>query len=328
MSASKAIVVGAGVSGLSSAMRLLESGFEVEIWTRDLPARTTSSVAGAIWYPYAVGADQRVERWARESYVEFERLARVEGSGVSMRGGVEFLARGAHDANARHRAHVPRVQSLPASELPERFDRGFELALPIVEMPLYLDYLRRRFTAAGGRIVERALTSFDEALDAAPHVINCVGLAARELCGDGEMFAIRGQVVRVERADVERFVLDDYDPRGVTYVVPRSRDCVLGGTSEARREDLVPDEDATRAILARCAELEPKLRGCQVLSVAVGLRPGRSSVRVASERAHAGNTLVHNYGHGGAGVTLSWGCANEVLALVCGTARSSHATRS
>jgi D-amino-acid oxidase len=39
----------------------------------------------------------------------------------------------------------------------------------------------------------------------------------------------------------------------------------------------------------------------------VGLRPGRTAVRL--ERM--GN-IIHNYGHGGGGYTVAWGCASEV----------------
>jgi len=315
MNSARVIVVGCGVAGLSSGIRLAESGREVEIWTRDLPPRTTSSIAAAIWYPYAVGTDGRVVGWSRATYLEFARLASVEGSGVEMVRGIELLSDGAPDKNAAHRAVIAGVRELRRDELPARSARGFELALPVVEMPIYLEYLLRRFTARGGRVVERTLASLDEALDAAELVVNCTGLGSRELAHDRELVAVRGQIVRVERGAIEQFTLDDYDPRGVTYVVPRSRDCVLGGTREERREDLVPDEAATRAILERCAEVEPRLRDARVLSVAVGLRPGRASVRLESEIPRPGRKILHNYGHGGAGVTLSWGCANEVLAL-------------
>lgn len=49
--------------------------------------------------------------------------------------------------------------------------------------------------------------------------------------------------------------------------------------------------------------------------MAVGLRPGRPTVRLEAERRDGG-LLVHNYGHGGAGLTLSRGCASAVLALI------------
>jgi D-amino-acid oxidase len=283
-----------------------------------LPPRTTSSIAAAIWYPYAVGADERVVAWSRATYLEFQRLASVAGSGVEMVRGVELLAAGVPDKNSAHRAVIGGARELRRDELPARSSRGFELALPVVEMPIYLDFLLRRFTARGGRVVERVLASLDQALDAAELVVNCTGLGSRELAHDRELVAVRGQIVRVERGAIDRFTLDDYDPRGVTYVVPRSRDCVLGGTREERREDLVPDEAATRAILERCAEVEPRLREARVLSVAVGLRPGRATVRLEREDRRDGRRIVHNYGHGGAGVTLSWGCANEVLALCNG----------
>jgi D-amino-acid oxidase len=315
MKSARVIVAGCGVAGLSSAIRLIEAGREVAIWTRDLPPRTTSSIAAAIWYPDAVGTDERVVGWSRATYLEFQSLAAVAGSGVEMVRGIELLADGLDDKNAPHRAVIAGARELRRDELPARSARGFELALPVVEMPIYLDYLLRRFTSRGGRVVERVLASLDEALADADVVVNCTGLGSRELAHDGGMVAVRGQIVRVECGAIERFTLDDYDPRGVTYVVPRSRDCVLGGTREERREDLVPDESATAAILGRCAELEPRLREARVLSVAVGLRPGRATVRLERENLTAGRRIVHNYGHGGAGVTLSWGCANEVLAL-------------
>jgi D-amino-acid oxidase len=121
--------------------------------------------------------------------------------------------------------------------------------------------------------------------------------------------------VRTERLGIERFLLDDSNAESISYVLPRVTDCILGSTVEPGREDCASDPQATEAILARCAVLEPRLRRARVLGVAVGLRPGRPEVRLEAEEPRPGQLLVHDYGHGGAGVTLSWGCANEVLEL-------------
>ena len=49
---------------------------------------------------------------------------------------------------------------------------------------------------------------------------------------------------------------------------------------------------------------------------AVGLRPGRKEVRLELEMAGPSCPIVHNYGHGGGGFTVAWGCANEVARIV------------
>lgn len=305
-----ALVVGAGVSGLSCAVRLSEAGFQVEIWAEQRGAHTTSAVAAAIWYAYKAGPREKVDAWALESYAEFRDLARDADTGVTMRAGVELLPddgvspawRSALDG---FRA-LSRARGVPGT--------AFEYVVPVVEMPLYLAYLERRVLRAGVRVTERPLDALDDALAVCPLVVNCTGLGARALANDADLHPIRGQVVRVEKCGIERFLLDDYNPRGLTYVVPRSNDCVLGGTAEDGVERLEPDDAVTRAIVARCAEHEPRLAHARVLGVAVGLRPGRASVRLECE-ARARGLVVHDYGHGGAGVTLSWGCASEVLRL-------------
>jgi D-amino-acid oxidase len=101
--------------------------------------------------------------------------------------------------------------------------------------------------------------------------------------------------------------------------VPRIHDIVLGGTYEENNESLEVDHDETQAILRRCAKLAPDLPAVtkkDIINVVCGLRPIRSSVRVEAERISPDRLLVHNYGHGGAGVTLSWGCATEVVRLI------------
>jgi D-amino-acid oxidase len=309
----KAIVVGCGISGLSSALRLVESGASVAIWARELPPHTTSNVAGAIWYPYRSGPAERVARWARETYVELRRLAVDPASGVVMREGVELFPERAEPAGWRE--DLEDLRRAGEADLPPGFRDGWVFRAPIVEMDVYLERLMRRFASAGGTVVQREVAQLGAALEEADVVVNCSGLGARELAGDRLMIPVRGQVVRTPRLGIERFLLDDSNAESISYVLPRVADCILGSTVEPGREDCAPDPQATEAILARCADLEPRLRRARVLGVAVGLRPGRPEVRLEAEEPRPGQLLVHNYGHGGAGVTLSWGCANEVLEL-------------
>ena len=92
----RVIVVGAGVIGLSCAVRLAESGYDVAVLARDLPLETTSAVAAAIWYPYLSAPVDRVAAWSRASYEEFAKLAESEPS-VQLRHGQEFLTAPAPD---------------------------------------------------------------------------------------------------------------------------------------------------------------------------------------------------------------------------------------
>src|SRR3954465_11830464 len=77
-------VVGAGVSGLTCGVRLLEEGARVTIYAREPPARTTSAVAGAVGFPYRVRPNERTGPWGRAGYERFERLAATGGAPVTM----------------------------------------------------------------------------------------------------------------------------------------------------------------------------------------------------------------------------------------------------
>jgi D-amino-acid oxidase len=68
-------------------------------------------------------------------------------------------------------------------------------------------------------------------------------------------------------------------------------------------------------IVAHCAAIDPRLRGATILGHRVGLRPYRPEVRLESEPL-SGGVLWHNYGHGGAGISLAWGCAAAITAAV------------
>jgi D-amino-acid oxidase len=90
---------------------------------------------------------------------------------------------------------------------------------------------------------------------------------------------------------------------------------VVGGTDDEGEWDRRPDPEVARLILERAVALLPALAKAKVIGHRVGLRPARPTVRLEAEESE-GRRLVHCYGHGGAGVTLSWGCADEVALLV------------
>ena len=146
-------------------------------------------------------------------------------------------------------------------------------------------------------------------------VVSCAGIGSRLLASDPTVEPVRGQVVYVSQVGLEEWLLDSSS--SLTYVVPRSHDIVLGGTDEEGDWSRTPSPETADAILARARALVPALESARVLRHRVGLRPARPSVRV--ERV---GDVVHCYGHGGAGVTLSWGTADEVVSLVGGWPRN------
>ncbi len=306
----EAIVVGCGVSGLSTAIRLLEADFKVRIVTRERTPNTTSDIAAAAWYPFRCGPPDRVLLWSRRTFRALRALARDEATGVTMVPGIDL-----HEiddgSDPWWKEAVDAIRRAEARELAPGFAAGHVFTAPVVAMPVYLKWLEARVQTLGGTIVTRGVSSLDALLLEASLVVNCTGLAARELVKDDALFPIRGQIVRVAAGYADRFVQAGGSRSPLTYIIPRPDCTVLGGTEDEGVWDLDVDPGISDAILARCLALEPELKNADVLSHAVGLRPGRSEVRLETVRT-PGGVIVHNYGHGGGGVTLSWGCADEV----------------
>lgn len=301
------LVVGAGVTGLTVGVRLAEAGLDVHLLARELPLETTSAVAAALWYPYRIAPEDRVAAWSMRSYAVFRTLAECEPDcGVVLRDGVEVV-RTRGDAPA-WTASVPGWRRLEFAPPPYR--DGWTFPAPVIEMPVYLEWLRSRLEAGGGTLTRMALA---ELPDTAGLVVNCSGLGARRLAGDASVEPVRGQVVRLSQVGLQQWMLDAAGP---TYVVPRSHDIVVGGTDEEGEWDLAPDAAVAEKLLARATALVPELRDAQVLGHRVGLRPARGAVRLERVPGVAGRPVIHCYGQGGAGVTVSWGCADEVLRLV------------
>ena len=306
------LVIGSGVSGLTTALCLADAGHAVRIRTAALPQDTTSRSAGAMWGSTFAGPADKVGGWAAVSLAVFRELASRPETGVAMTSGTLASSGG----------EAPPPQVFPGVEVrsceaPRGFAAGFRVTVPLIDMPRYLDHLVARLQTAGVGIELQPIASLAEAAREAPVVVNCAGLGARELVPDPALRPMRGQHVVVENPGLDEFFMTEPFGPAWTSWFPHGDRVVLGSVAQEDDWDPQPRESDAQRILEGCAALEPRLRDARVIEHQVGLRPMREAVRVEAEPL-GGGRLVHNYGHGGTGVGLSWGCAREVVALVGG----------
>ena len=311
----KVLIVGCGVSGLSCGIRLLERNFSVTIVAYDLPPNTTSNAAGAIWFPYKAYPEDRVLGWGRFSFNEYLKLKEIRGTGVSF---IELiLPFESKTIDPEWKYIVHNFHSISSKELPQGYSDGYSVEVPIIETPIYMHYLMNRFTDLGGEIqkTDKEISDLSELYPENKLIVNCSGLGARKVCGDKFLYPIRGQVIRTSNPGIKHSIIIEDGPLALSYIMPHSKDCILGGTAEENEWSLEINPNTAKEIISKCKELEPSLRNADILEHKVGLRPGRKEVRLELERVSDKCAVIHNYGHGGAGFTLSWGCAEEVTEL-------------
>jgi D-amino-acid oxidase len=308
------LVIGAGVCGLTTGIRLVEAGLAVTIRAADPPEHTTSAAAGAVWGLVKVGPPDRVVGWGRTGLEVLSELAGEPGTGVRMASGQE-VSRNTLEPHYWTDL-LPGLRPSTKSELPDGFTDGWHYTAPVATMPVYLGYLRARFERAGGRLEVAETRTLSELAGVAPVVVNCSGAAARDLVPDPDVVAVRGQVVIAANPGIEEFFIDrDPEPPWIVYMFPHGGQILLGGTNDEGNWEQTPQPHIAERILAGCAAIDPRLRNAEILEHRVGLRPCRPEVRLDSEPLD-GSVLWHNYGHGGAGISLSWGCAAEIAASV------------
>lgn len=327
-------VIGAGVVGLTTAVALENAGHGVRVIAREPGVESSSGAAGAVWYPYHSSSGDSVNRWAGVSYEWLSELHRTrpEAGVVGVpRSFVVADGTPAHDRDLPEWAGaLPADQQpefVPAAELPAFLKRlggsraernlvgAWRFRAPVVEPRPHLEWLTRQLEhPVEIRTIER-----DE-LDRLPGdvIVNCTGHRARALFDDPRLTPFMGQTVIVPVDGLPGDALaDDRRREDLFYFIPRSDAIVLGGydvdesesgqSADHARPEIRPN--VTETILARCREAG--IVPGRIVETRAGWRPVRDAVRLERE----GN-VIHNYGHGGAGYTLAWGCALEVAGLL------------
>jgi len=307
-----ALIVGAGVVGLTTAISLAEAGLATRVQAAAPAGQTTSITAGAIWGPVRCGPPDKCREWARVGLEVLSELAADPSAAIRDVSGVELSRRPL--APPQWLDLLPSQRLLGDGEIPDGFASGWRYTAPVVTMPEYLAYLVARYARAGGSVEIAPVTSL-AALDA-PVIVNCTGIGARDLVPDPEVIPVRGQVVVVRNPGIDEFYIDRTGGVNYTYIFPHKDVVILGGTAEEGASDMAPRPSIAMRILSDCVPVQPRLRGAEVVTHRVGLRPCRPQVRLEAEALGGGRGLWHNYGHGGAGVTLAWGCARELTEAV------------
>lgn len=310
------LVIGAGVSGMTTALKLAQAGHKVSVWSRESGASFSdgSLNAYAMWWPVTDPAQPRLEPWADVTYARLSALAQDPATGVQMRKIFSLQT----SAGNPWFAKLPFYRNAQPGEISAEYADAFVLdQAPVVDPEVYLPWLRKQLELAGVTFEQRtvdSLSAFPAEFDA---LINCTSLGSRKLAGDGGLYPSRFQVVKIKHNGFDRVVFDDGGPNSRACIVPHRNYIKLGAVVDEHIETTEIDDAATADILRRCCKMVPGFNAdlADVLNVTRACRPERATVRVEPEIV--GNRLVvHNYGHDGMGYILSIGIAEEIVNLL------------
>ena len=310
----RVVVVGAGVIGLSCAVLLAEAGYDTNVLARELPRETFSAHSPGLWLPHDLPHTPRNARWAAQTLTALTALEGTTGAGVRLLAG-DVLARRPTAAPGWARLLPDAIVPEPLAAPVPGFEAGWSLQVPAVDLPTYLAWLADRLDRAGGTLTRMPLAALPER----GIVVNCAGVAARALARDWSVRPARTAVAVVENPGQQRWILDEEDPTDPLLAIPHRDRVLISAGSQVDEWDTTPDPDEPARLLLRAGQVDPRLARARVVTQRVSLAGLRDDVRLevfSGGKKTPERVLVHCYGHRGAGLTLSWGCAREVLRRV------------
>ncbi|CAF2634282.1 unnamed protein product [Rotaria sp. Silwood2] len=330
-------IIGAGIIGVTTACTILKEyagneNLQLTIVSEKFTPETTGDTSAGYWEPYGfANIDERILRWAGYTHDIF--LSEFFSTKAARAGLMKVESYRLQGFNGPNKDNDKIIEKPKYSKLVRHFrlldqhelgmfdhlkpTSGYVMSSVAIEVSKYLPQLLR-FLSEDNRVkfIKKKIHSLIELKDKADVVINCTGLASRYLVGDQTIRPARGQVIRVYAPWIKSVYEFDTD-EGFGYIVPQLDTVVLGGTFQLNDWNTKIDENDTKKILRICSKAFPALKQIRHGKVQVGLRPYRDDgVRLEHEKTADGINVVHCYGHSGAGITLSWGCAKDIVNIV------------
>ena len=322
------VVIGAGIIGLPTAVLLTDilCKPEVTLITEDFSPYTTSDISAAIIWPADdsnIGsADARRLEWTRVTFKYLYDCFTSPLAGklnISLNATYEVFEGDREDPWWKDHVLGFRHVSKDEMKLLHYPDdtKCWSYSTLIMPCDKYLSWQLEQFKTKGGRVVQRRVKSLQEIDGQYDIIVNCTGLGSKELANDNQMYPVRGQGIIVKAPWIKHAFIFEEGNNTITYVLPRADDVLLGGTEDIGDWSEQVDPLIGKGIMERCCKYFPGLSTAPVIKEIVGLRPGRKTVRLEVDDTITRHSIViHNYGHGGQGVTFFRGCALDAVKLV------------
>jgi D-amino-acid oxidase len=259
-------VIGCGVIGLSTARLLQRKGYQVTIYSKDLPPDTTSNIAGALWEPVSVYEETLVGSDFLTLFNQASKIShRIFQDYVGDKYGVRWIRNyflGYPFDFPGGKELYPGFREHNNPEAYFGYEKAQEINTMLIEPPIYLPALLQDFLLAGGNIKVRNFESVQDVVQLTEKIImNCTGLGSKKLFNDTELVPVKGQLsVLLPQPEID-YAYVAPSPDNLLYMFPRKDGIILGGTTDKGNWSLEPNRKEGDRILrehSRLASALPK----------------------------------------------------------------------